>query len=79
MCFSGYITASNDTTSKSGLYFTDLAGCTVSLLDDLTKEDHNDFNDCFDYLYKTAQRNLKIDVQRKLATRFHIDKKLNTR
>ena len=79
MCFSGYITASNDTTSKSGLYFTDLAGCTVSLLDDLTKEDHDDFNDCFDYLYKTAQRNLKIDVQRKLAARFHIDKKLNTR
>lgn len=79
MGFSGYITASEDTTSRSGLYFTDLAGCTVSLLDDLTKEDHADWSDCFDYLYKTAQRNLRIDMQRKLADRFHIDKKLITR
>jgi hypothetical protein len=79
MCFSGYITASTDTPSKSGLYFTDLAGCTVRLLDDLTKEDHNDWSDCFDYLYGTAQRNLRIDVQRAIAGRFHIDKKLNTR
>lgn len=79
MCFDGYITASTDTPSKSDLYFTDLAGCTVSLLDDLTKEDHDDYTDCFDYLYKTAQRNLRIDVQRQLAQRFHIDKKLITR
>lgn len=61
------------------MYFTDLAGCTVRLLDDLTKEDHNDWGDCFYYLYKTAQRNLRIDVQRALAQRFHIDKKLITR
>lgn len=79
MSFSGYITASTDTPAKSGLYFTDLAGCTVSLLDDLTKEDHDDWEDCFDYLYKTAQRNLRIDMQRALANRFHIDKKLITR
>ena len=79
MSFSGYITASTDTPSKSDLYFTDLAGCTVSLLDDLTKEDHADWEECFDYLYKTAQRNLRIDMQRTLANRFHIDKKLITR
>lgn len=79
MSFSGYITASPDTTSKSGLYFTDLSGCTISLLDDLTKEDHADWEECFDYLYKTAQRNLRIDMQRTLANRFHIDKKLITR
>lgn len=79
MSFSGYITASTDTPSKSDLYFTDLAGCTVSLLDDLTKEDHADSTECFDYLYKTAQRNLRIDMQRALASRFHIDKKLITR
>lgn len=78
-CFDNYITASEDTVSKSGLYFTDLSACTVSLLDDLTKEDHADWTDCFDYLYRTAQRNLKIDVQRKLADKFHIDKKLITR
>lgn len=49
------------------------------MLDDLTKEDHADWGECFDYLYKTAQRNLRIDMQKALANRFHIDKKLITR
>lgn len=61
------------------MYFTDLSGCSVRLLDDLTKEDLPDWEATFEYLYKNAQRNLKIDVQRKLAERFHIDKKLITR
>lgn len=78
-CFSDYITSENSVASKSGMYFTDLAGCTISLLDDLTKEDQEDYNECFEYLYKAAQRNLKVDVQKKLANRFHIDKKLITR
>ena len=78
-CFSGYINPENSVVSKSGMYFTDLAGCTISLLDDLTKEDQEDYNTCFDYLYTAAQRNLKVDVQKKLANRFHIDKKLITR
>lgn len=78
-CFSGFITSEESTPSHSEMYFTDLAGCTISLLDDLTKEDQEDYNTCFDYLYKAAQRNLKIDVQKKLANRFHIDKKLITR
>ncbi len=77
--YADYINASTDTPSKSGLYFTDLAGCSVRLLDDLTKEDHADWSECFDYLYKTAQRNLRIDVQKKLADRFHIDQKILTR
>lgn len=79
MCFSGYITSDISVASKSGNYFTDLSGCTISLLDDLTKEDQEDYTECFEYLYKAAQRNLKIDVQKKLANRFHIDKKLITR
>jgi len=79
MPFQGYITSDIDTPSKSGLYFTDLSGCTISLLEDLIKEDQDDYSECFDYLYKKAQINLKIDLQRKLADRFHIDKKLTTR
>lgn len=77
--FQNYIKADNSTASKSGLYFTDLSGCTLSLLDDLTKEDQEDNEECFQYLYKKAQVNLRIDVQAKLAGRFHIDKKLVTR
>ncbi len=79
MQFEGYITTDESVPSKSGLYLTDLAGVTISLLDDLTKEDQEDYTACFNYLYKKAQINLAIDVQRKLANRFHIDKKLVSR
>ncbi len=80
MGFQGYITPSeDDQVSQSGLYFVDLSGCTISLLEDLVKEDQDDYTECFNYLYKKAQINLKIDLQRKLADRFHIDKKLVTR
>lgn len=78
-CYQDYITVAEDVPSKSGNYFTDLSGCTVRLLDDLTKEDHADYSECFDYLYKRAQINLKTDVNRKLSDKFHIDKKLITR
>lgn len=78
-CFDGYITTDISVPSRSGQYFTDLSGCTISLLDDLVKEDQDDYTACFEYLYKTAIRNLKIDTQAKLSDRFHIDKKLVTR
>lgn len=78
-CFTNYITTDDSVVSKSGLYFTDLSGCTISLLDDLVKEDQDDYSETFEYLYKKAILNLRIDTQRKLAERFHIDKKLITR
>jgi hypothetical protein len=78
-CYTGYITTDDSVVSKSGQYFTDLSGCTISLLEDLIKEDHADYTATFNYLMKSAWRNLRIDVQRKLADRFHIDKKLITR
>jgi hypothetical protein len=79
MCFEEYITIEEDAPSDSGLYFTDLSGCTSSILTDLMKEGHADEQACFDYIYKKAQSGLKIDLHRKLAGRFHIDKKLITR
>jgi len=78
-CRTGYITTDNSVVSKSGYYFTDLSGCTITLLDDLVKEDHEDYQATFDYLLKKAWLNLKIDVQKKLSDRFHIDKKLISR
>lgn len=78
-CFDSYITTDETIPSNSGLYFNDLSGCTLSILDDLVKEDQADVQACFDYLYRKAQVNLKIDLQRKLAGRFHIDKKLLTK
>lgn len=79
MCFTGYITTDAGTASKSGLYFTDLSGCTLDLLDDLITSDITTRQAVFNRLYRAAQRNLRIDVQKKLANRFHIDKKLITR
>lgn len=79
MCFTGYITTDAGTASKSGLYFTDLSGCTLDLLDDLITSDITTRQAVFDRLYRSSQRNLRIDVQKKLANRFHIDKKLITR
>lgn len=79
VCFDGYITIDNSTPSKSGLYLTDLPGLNLSTLEGLVKSDQADYEALFANLYRNAQINLKIDVQKKLANRFHIDKKLITR
>lgn len=79
MCFDGYITLSNSTPSKSGLYMTDLPGLNPSVVQGLIRDHDADDEALFSYLYRNAQINLKIDVQKKLAGRFHIDKKLVTR
>lgn len=80
MCYSNYIGLdSNETSSESGLYITDLLGVTIHQLDSLTKEDQNDYLAFFEGLKKTAWRNLRIDTQKKLGNKFLIDKKLLTR
>ena len=79
MCYSDYITVDRQTPSKSGLYVVDLPGVTVKQLHDLTKDEQEDFQDFFENMYALAQTNLKIDLQRKLAGNFHIDKKLVSR
>lgn len=79
MCFDGYITIDSTNPSKSGLYVASLPGVTVAQLDGLTKDDQADYDALFSNIYANAQINLKIDVQKKLAQRFHIDKKLVSR
>ncbi len=80
MCYSNYIGIdSTVASSESGLYITDLLGVTIRQLEDLTKEDQADYVAFFDSLKKTAWRNLRVDVQKKLGNKFLIDKKLLTR
>lgn len=79
MSLAGFITLDTDTPSKSGLYVTGLPGVTLAQIDGLTKDEQSDVEDTFEYLYALAQTNLKIDVQRALAKRFHIDLKLASR
>lgn len=79
MCWTDFITVSPATPSESGLYVTDLPGITIATLDGVTKDEQDDFQAYFESLYRQAQINLKIDVQKALAQRFHIDKKLVSR
>lgn len=79
MCYSGFITIDRTNPSESGLYVVDLPGVTVAQLDGLTKDEQADDAALFENIYRVAQINLKIDLQKKLAQRFHIDKKLVSR
>lgn len=80
MSLDGFITIdSSIASSSSGLYVTGLPGVTIAQLDGLTRDEQADFEAFFENLYVLSQVNLKIDVQRALAQRFHIDKKILSR
>lgn len=79
MCWSNYITPSNDTPSKSGLYANGLPGVTLNLLDELTKDEQADFEEFWDYIYALAKVNFINDIQTRLSDKFHIDLKLVSR
>jgi hypothetical protein len=68
-----YITPSKDTPSRSGLYANQLPGVTLNLLDDLTKDEQEDWEEFWDDLYSRAIVNFVSDVQGKLADKFLID------
>lgn len=79
MCWSNFITPSNATTSKSGLYANGLPGVTLNLLDELTKDEQVDFEEFWDYIYDLAKINFINDIQSRLSDKFHVDLKLVTR
>jgi hypothetical protein len=74
--FTDYITASKDTPSRSGLYANGLPGVTLNLLDDLTKDEQEDFEEFWEDIYNRTIINFVGDVQGKLADKFLIDLKL---
>lgn len=51
----------------------------MAVFDDLTKDEQEDFNECWDDLYIVAKDNFINDVHGKLADKFLIDLKLVTR
>jgi len=77
--YDGYITIDSTVPSKSGLYVTDLQGITINQLHNLTKDEQNDYFAFFNTVYKNAQINLKVDVQKKLKNLFHFNQKLVSR
>jgi hypothetical protein len=74
-----YITPSKDTPSRSGLYANQLPGVTLNLLDDLTKDEQEDWEEFWSDIYDRSCVNFAGDVQAKLADKFHIDLKLLSR
>lgn len=52
---------------------------TIALLDELTKDEQADFDECYADIYETAKLNLIADVQGKIGNKFHYDQKLVTR
>lgn len=77
--YDGYITIDNSNPSESGRYVVDLPGITINQLHSLTKDEQDDYFAFFETVYKNAQINLKIDVQRKLKGLFHFNQKLVSR
>jgi len=74
-----YITPSEATPSRSGLYANQLPGVTLQLLDDLTKDEQEDFQEFWNDLYARTILNFTDEVQAKLADKFHIDLELVSR
>jgi len=75
----GYITPSKDTPSRSGLYANGLPGVTLQLLDDLTKDEEEDFNEFWTDIYQRSIVNFTSLIQSKLTDKFHIDLSLISR
>jgi hypothetical protein len=74
-----YITHSKDIPSRSGLYANQLPGVTLNLLDDLTKDEQEDFEEFWEDIYNRSIINFVGDVQSRLADKFHVDLKLVSR
>jgi hypothetical protein len=68
-----YITASKDTPSRSGLYANQLPGVTLRLLDDLTKDEQEDWEEFWEDIYQRSIINFVSEVQGKLADKFNVD------
>jgi hypothetical protein len=75
----GYITASKDTPSRSGLYANGLPGVTLDLLSSLTKDEQEDWEEFWSDLYSRAITNFVGDVQGRMADKFNIDLQLLSR
>lgn len=77
-CHDNYITINRDTTSRSGLYASDLPGIEISLLEGLTKEDQDDYLEFWEMIYARAWSNLVSDAETMLQSQFYVNKKLLT-
>jgi hypothetical protein len=78
-CQDDYITIDRSTTSRSGLYATDLPGVDSELFSGLIKVDQSSTEDIWENIYSRAWENLISDVTKLLQDKFYVDLKLITR
>ena len=78
-CQDNYIQIDRSTTSRSGLYATDLPGVEIALLEGLTKEDQSDYLELWENIYSRAWTNLISDISKALQDKFYVDLKLVSR
>lgn len=78
-CPTDLITTDKSIPSGLGLYANGLPGVTLSLFDDLTKDEQEDYLEFWDDIYQRSWDNFASDVQTLLADKFHIDLKLVSR
>ena len=78
-CLDGIVSPDKTISSRGGLYANLLPGVTLSLLDDLTKDEQADYLEFWSDLYARAKVNFVNDIQNQLAGKFHIDQKLVSR
>jgi hypothetical protein len=78
-CQDNYIQLDRSTTARSGLYASDLPGVEISLLEGLTKEDHDDYLETWEMIYGRAWTNLVSDITTSLQKKFYVDRKLVSR
>jgi hypothetical protein len=80
ICFSDYITISQDTPSRSGLYYLNLPGVSLDLLDQLVRPDQADRDEFYtDTLYPNAINKLVSDVSKLIQDKFYLNLKLVSR
>lgn len=78
-CFSGYIEIDRSTTSRSGLYGSDLPGVEISMLEAFTKEDQDDYLEFWDMIVSRAWTNMVSDISLALQNKFIVDSKIVSR
>lgn len=78
-CLDGIVSTDKTIPSRGGLYANLLPGVTLSLLDDLTKDEQADYLECWNDIYARAKINFINDIQTQLSGKFHIDQKLVSR
>jgi len=78
-CLDGIISPDKTISSRGSLYANLLPGVTLSLLDNLAKDEQADYLECWSDIYTRAKINFISDVHTQLAGKFHIDKKLVSR